>query len=85
MSNKKILLTGGLGYIGSHTAVSLLNSGYDVAIIDDLSNSHIEVKDAIQKITGKKIDVIIGDCGKAEDINRAFEECGPIYAVVHFA
>ena len=50
-----ILLTGGLGYIGSHTAVELLNKGHDVVVIDNLSNSKRSVKTAIEKITGKKI------------------------------
>ena len=45
-----ILLTGGLGYIGSHTAVELLNQGKDIVIVDDLSNSKIEVKDKIKQI-----------------------------------
>ena len=50
---KKILVTGGCGYIGSHTCVELLNAGYDIAIIDNLCNSKIEVIDKIKKITGK--------------------------------
>ena len=49
---KKILVAGGTGYIGSHTAVELINAGYEVLIIDDLSNSGIEVLDGIEKITG---------------------------------
>ncbi len=49
-----VLVTGGLGYIGSHTVVELLNSGKEVVIVDDLSNSKIEVLDAIEKITGKR-------------------------------
>ena len=51
----KILVTGGLGYIGSHTCVELLNNGYDVIVLDNLSNSKIDVKDKIEKITGKNI------------------------------
>ena len=49
----KILVTGGTGYIGSHTVVELLNSGYEVVVIDNLYNSKIEVVDKIKKITGK--------------------------------
>ena len=49
---KKILVAGGTGYIGSHTTVELQNAGYEVVIIDDLSNSNIEVLDGIEKITG---------------------------------
>ena len=50
----KILVTGGLGFIGSHTVVELQNEGYEVVIIDDLSNSSIDVLDGITAITGKK-------------------------------
>jgi len=49
---KKILVTGGLGYIGSHVVVELQNNNFDVLIIDDLSNSSLEVLNVIQKITG---------------------------------
>ena len=49
---KQVLVTGGTGYIGSHTVVELINDGFDVIIIDDLSNSQIEVLDGIEKITG---------------------------------
>ena len=49
---KQVLVTGGTGYIGSHTAVELINEGFEVIIIDDLSNSTIEVLDGIEKITG---------------------------------
>ena len=49
---KKVLVTGGLGYIGSHTAVALIESGYEVIIIDDLSNASIEVLSGIERITG---------------------------------
>ena len=51
---KKILVTGGLGFIGSHTVVELQNEGFEVVIIDDLSNSSIDVLDGIAEITGKK-------------------------------
>ena len=66
-----ILLTGGLGYIGSHTAVELLDNGYDVVIIDNLSNSKIEVLNRIEKITGirpkfYKVDLLEKD--KLEEI-----------------
>ena len=51
---KKILITGGAGYIGSHTVVALIESGYNPVILDNLSNSRIEVLNGIEKITGKK-------------------------------
>ncbi len=53
MSKERILVTGGTGYIGSHTTVELQNAGYDVVIVDNLSNSNVEVLDGIEKITGK--------------------------------
>ena len=51
MNNKRILVTGGLGYVGSHTTVALIEKGYEVCIIDDLSNSSIDVLKRIEKIT----------------------------------
>lgn len=53
MHNKKILVTGGLGFIGSHTVVELINNNYEVIIIDDLSNSNLDVISGIKKITNK--------------------------------
>ena len=52
--SKKILVTGGTGYIGSHTVVELQESGYEVVVVDNLSNSSIDVLDNIEKISGKK-------------------------------
>lgn len=79
-----ILLTGGLGYIGSHTAVELLNAGYDVAIIDNLSNSKPETKNKIEKITGKQILFYEGDV-RDEKLLRSIFESNKIDAVIHFA
>ena len=50
-----ILVTGGLGYIGSHTCVELLDAGYDIVVVDNLYNADISVKDRIEKITGKTL------------------------------
>ena len=58
----KILVTGGTGYIGSHTTVELQSAGYEVVIIDNLSNSNIDVLDGIEKISGKRPHFIKGDC-----------------------
>lgn len=59
---KKILITGGAGYIGSHTAVELINSGFEPIIIDDLSNSKADVIDRLEEITGKRLAFYKGDC-----------------------
>lgn len=80
----KILVTGGLGYIGSHTSVELLNAGYDIVIIDNLSNSKIEVKDKIKVITNKEFKTYIGDVQDKELLNKIFKS-ESIDAVIHFA
>ncbi len=64
---RKILVTGGTGYIGSHTSVELINEGFDVVIIDNLYNSEAEVADRIQMITGIKPALeIIDICDKVK-------------------
>lgn len=79
-----ILLTGGLGYIGSHTAVELCEAGYDVVIIDNLSNSKIETLDKLEQITGSPIKFYKGDVQDKELLRRIFTE-NDISAVMHFA
>lgn len=80
----KILVTGGTGYIGSHTCVELLNNGYEVVIIDNLSNSKREVVDKIKEITSKDLKFYEGDCCDATILDKIFEE-NKIDAVIHFA
>ena len=80
----KILVTGGTGYIGSHTAVELLDSGYDVVIIDNLSNSKRDVIDKIKQITNKNITFYEGNVCDKELLRTIFEE-HKIDAVIHFA
>ena len=79
-----ILLTGGLGYIGSHTAVELLNRNKEIIIVDDLSNSKLEVKDKIKQITNKDFKVIIADLKDLNKTEQIFSE-NKIDSVVHFA
>lgn len=82
---KKVLVTGGTGYIGSHTAVELIAEGFDVVIIDNLYNSDITVVDGIRAITGVTptfYDYDICDSGK---LDEAFAAEGKIDAIVHFA
>ena len=69
---KKILVTGGLGFIGSHTVVELQNEGFEVVIIDDLSNSKIEVLDNITSITGIKPDFHQIDLRIKSDVKHFF-------------
>lgn len=80
----KILVTGGTGYIGSHTVVELLDAGYDVVVIDNLSNSKIDVVDKIKKITNKDFKFYEGDCCNKELLKSIFSD-NEIDAVIHFA
>ena len=79
-----ILVTGGAGYIGSHTCVELLNAGYDVVIIDNLYNSNQKAVDRIEEITGKKVKFYPDDMMNRAAVKRVFDE-NKIDAVIHFA
>lgn len=79
-----VLLTGGAGFIGSHTAVELIESGYEVVIVDDLSNCDMEVLDNIEKITGKKPVFYKADVKDKDALRIIFKE-HKIDSVVHFA
>ncbi|ALJ05233.1 UDP-galactose-4-epimerase [Pseudalgibacter alginicilyticus] len=81
----KILVTGGLGFIGSHTVVELQNEGYEVVIIDDLSNSSIKVLDGITAITGKKPLFEKLDLKDKVGVETFFEKHNDIKGVIHFA
>ena len=80
----KILVTGGTGYIGSHTCVELLENNYEVVIIDNLSNSKKEVVDYIKEITKKDVTFYEGDVADKELVRKIFKE-NEIGAVIHFA
>ena len=80
----KILVTGGTGYIGSHTCVELLKNGYEVIIIDNLCNSKKEVVDNIEKITNKQVQFVEGDV-RDKDLLRTIFKNNKIAAVIHFA
>jgi UDP-glucose 4-epimerase len=82
---QKILVTGGTGYIGSHTAVELIEDGYDVVIIDNLTNSEAEVVDRIEKITGTRPFFEIFDLCDKERTDLFFRENKDISAIIHFA
>ena len=81
---KKILVTGGLGYIGSHTAVALQEAGYDVVIIDDLSNSELFVLDRIAQITGIQPEFHQIDLKDSVLVNEFFQN-NKVDGVIHFA
>ena len=80
----KILVTGGCGYIGSHTCVLLLENGYEVVVIDNLSNSKKEVISKIENITGKNVKFYRGDVRDKELLTKIFSDEG-IDGVIHFA
>ena len=80
-----ILVTGGTGYIGSHTVVELINSGYDVVVVDNLSNSKEKTLDYIEKITGKRPKFYKADILDKEALRKVFEENKDIEATIHFA
>lgn len=80
----KVLLTGGTGYIGSHTAVELINAGKDVVIVDNLSNSKEDVIDKIKQITGKQVKFYKADILDKVAMDKIFTE-NEIEAVIHFA
>ncbi|MFT5347853.1 MAG: UDP-glucose 4-epimerase [Bacteroidia bacterium] len=81
---KKILVTGGLGYIGSHTVVELQAEGYDVVVVDNLSNSQEEVKARIEDISGKSFELCIGDVNDSEILKGLFAKHS-FSGVIHFA
>lgn len=80
----KVLLTGGAGYIGSHTAVELISAGHEVIIADNFSNSDIEVLNRLKTITGQDIKLYNIDVAEKEDVRKMFAE-NKIDAIIHFA
>ncbi len=82
---KRILVTGGTGYIGSHTVVELQNSGYEVIIIDNLSNSNADVVDNIEKVSGTRPAFEELDCLDYNGLDALFNKYPGIEAIIHFA
>lgn len=85
MKKATVLVTGGTGYIGSHTAVELINEGYDVVIIDNLSNSTKDSLDGIEKITGVRPKFEEFDLCDAAKVNHFFTQYKDVKAIIHFA
>lgn len=81
----RVLVTGGAGYIGSHTCVELLEAGYDIVVVDNLSNSKIEAVRRVEEITGKKVPFFLADIDDSKVLRRLFEIYPDISVVVHFA
>ena len=81
----RILVTGGTGFIGSHTTVELQNAGYEAVIIDNLSNSNIEVLDGIERITGIRPAFVEGDCTDMSTLRQLFEQYPGIQGIINFA
>lgn len=81
----RILVTGGTGYIGSHTVVELQNSGFEVVIIDNLSNSNKDVLDGIEKITHKRPEFVEADCTDINALKNLFEQYPDIRGIINFA
>lgn len=85
MDKIKVLVTGGAGYIGSHTVVELHNAGYQAIIVDNLSNSSIEVLEGIERIIGEKPIFELIDCTDYKSLVGLFEKYGDIRYAIHFA
>ena len=81
---KSILVTGGAGYIGSHTVLALLENDFDVIVVDNLSNSYPEAINRVEQLTNKKINFYLCDCCDYENFEKVFIE-NKIDAVIHFA
>lgn len=84
MGKRVVLVTGGAGYIGSHTTVELINAGYEVVIVDNFSNSDSSSLEGIERITGMKPTFVEADCCDKEALRRVFEE-HDFQSVIHFA
>jgi UDP-glucose 4-epimerase len=82
---RKILVTGGAGYIGSHTVVELMNSGYEVIIVDNFSNSNPDSIDGVERIVGRRPILVEADCSDFTQMNNLFQKHSNIEGVIHFA
>lgn len=85
MAKEKILVTGGAGYIGSHTVVALVEAGYEPVIVDNFSNSEESVLDGIAAILGRSVPLHRADCTDAAALRSVFEQEQDIAGVIHFA
>lgn len=81
----RVLLSGGAGYIGAHTAVALLEAGHEVVLLDDLSGTQAVAATCVEKITGKSAPLVVGDAADSAVIESVFAAHGPIDAIIHLA
>ncbi|MEI6437707.1 MAG: UDP-glucose 4-epimerase GalE [Candidatus Omnitrophota bacterium] len=85
MTNKRILVTGGAGYIGSHTVIELIAAGYEPVILDNLSNSDRKILKNINKLAGYQVPFVFGDCADPVIVGKVYKKYGPFKGIVHFA
>jgi UDP-glucose 4-epimerase len=85
MPMRKVIVTGGAGFIGSHTVVELVKAGYEPIIVDDLRNSEERILDGLVRILGQRPRLHRSDCTDALAMRRVFEQEGPVHGVIHFA
>ena len=83
--SKKILVTGGAGFIGSHTCIELLNNGNEVVVVDNLYNANKKSLEVVEKVTGKKVTFYELDIRDEKKLNEVFETEKDIFGVIHFA
>lgn len=83
--SQKIIVTGGAGYIGTHTTVALQNAGFDVVVLDNLSNSSVSALDGVARITGVRPEFVNVDCADAGALRDAFARHADAVGVIHFA
>ena len=82
---KKILVTGGAGFIGSHTCIELLNNGNEVVVVDNLYNANKKSLEVVERVTGKKVTFYEVDIRDEAKLDEVFEKEGDIFGVIHFA
>ncbi|MFB8385774.1 UDP-glucose 4-epimerase GalE [Microbacterium sp. NPDC055910] len=81
----RVLLAGGAGYIGTHTAVALLDAGHDVVLLDDLSGTSAVAAERVAEISGRAVPLVVGDAADDVAVEQVFADHGPIDAIVHLA
>lgn len=82
---KKVIVTGGAGYIGSHTVVELVSAGYEPIVVDDFSNSHRLMIKGIEKIIGRSLQVYQVDCTDEAEFFKVMHDSGTVEGIIHFA